>query len=220
MLKPKLHLNKINIKHTKIKKHGPWNCCGYKANYDKLLLLIAELNPTAICLQETFKKHSDKLNIKTFEQYDYMHNTGQRASGGVSILIRKDIPQNKISINTHLQAITVSATLHKTVTICSLYIPPHHPINENELNTLIQKLPKPFILMGDFNSHNIIWVSKTTNKRGQILEKIINRNNLCLYNQNSQTHLNPSSGSFSAIDLTLSDPSIFTDYNWRVTTTQ
>ena len=79
-----------------------WNCCGYKANYDELLLLIAELNPTAICLQETFKKHSDKLNIKTFEQYDYIHDTGQRASGRVSILIRKDIPQNKISINTPL----------------------------------------------------------------------------------------------------------------------
>ena len=69
-----------------------WNCCGYKANYDELLLLIAKLNPTAICLQETFKKHSDKLNIKTIEQYDYIYDTGQRASGGVSILIRKDIP--------------------------------------------------------------------------------------------------------------------------------
>ena len=135
--------------------------------------------------QETFKKHSDKLNIKTFEQYDYMHNTGPRASGGVSILIRKDIPQNKISINTHLQSITVSAILCKTVTICSLYIPPHDPNNENELNNLIEQLPKTFILMRDFNSHIIIWGSKTTNKRGQIFKKIINRNNLCLYNQNS-----------------------------------
>ena len=52
--------------------------------------------------------------------------------------------------------------------------------------------------------------------RGQILEKLINCNDLCLHNQNSQTHLNPSSGSFSAIDLTLSEPSMFTDYNWRV----
>ena len=82
-----------------------WNCCGYIANYDELLLLIAKLNPTAICLQETFKKHSDKLNIKTFEQYDYIHDTGQRASGGVSVLIRKDIPQNKISINLKLASI-------------------------------------------------------------------------------------------------------------------
>ena len=111
------------------------NCCGYKANYDKLRLLIAKLNPTAICLQETFKKHSDKLNIKTFEQYNYIIDTEQRASGGVSIVIRKDISQNKISINTHLQAIVVSATLYKTFTICS----PHGPINE--LNNLIEQLP-------------------------------------------------------------------------------
>ena len=47
-----------------------WNCRGYKANYDELLQLIGELNPTAICLQETFQKHSGKLNIKPFEQYD------------------------------------------------------------------------------------------------------------------------------------------------------
>ena len=119
------------------------NCCGYKANYNKLLLLIAELNPTAICLQETFKKHNDKPDTKTFEQYDNIHGTGQRASGGVSILIKKNIPQNKININTH--TIPVSATLHKTVSICSLYIPPHDPINENELNNLIEWLPKPFL---------------------------------------------------------------------------
>ena len=112
-----------------------WHCHVYKANYDELILLIAELHPTSICLQETFKKHSDKLNIKTFEPYDSLHDTGQRASGGVSILIRKDIPQNKI--NTHLQAIAVSATLRKTVTICSLYIPPHNPVNEDEINNLM-----------------------------------------------------------------------------------
>ena len=41
-----------------------WNCRGYKANYDELLLLIAEPNPTTISLHETFKKHSDKQNIK------------------------------------------------------------------------------------------------------------------------------------------------------------
>ena len=78
----------------------PW----LQANYDKLLLLIAELNPITICLQKTFKKHNDKLNMKTFEQYNYIIDTGQRASGGVLILIRKDIPQNKMNTHKQLQS--------------------------------------------------------------------------------------------------------------------
>ena len=77
-----------------------WNCRGYKANYNKLQLLITEQNPTVICLQETLKKSNDKTNMKNYEQYDYIHDTGLRALGGVSILIRKNIPQSKINIST------------------------------------------------------------------------------------------------------------------------
>ena len=44
-----------------------WNCCGYKANYNELQLLITEQNPTIICLQETFKKSNDKTNMKNYE---------------------------------------------------------------------------------------------------------------------------------------------------------
>ena len=33
-----------------------WNCCGYKENYNELLLSVAELNPTSICFQETLQK--------------------------------------------------------------------------------------------------------------------------------------------------------------------
>ena len=48
------------------------------------------------------------------------------------------------------------------------------------------------------------------NKRDQTLEKkIINSNNLFLHNQKSQTRLDPSLSTFFAVDLTLSDPSIF-----------
>ena len=109
--------------------------------------------------------------MKNYEQYDYIHNSKQRALGEESILIRKNVPPSKIHINTCLQAIVVSATLHKTVSICSLYIPPHDPINKKELNNLIKQLSKPFILIGDFNSHNMIWESKTMNKEAKPLNK-------------------------------------------------
>ena len=39
---------KTTPKQNKLQTHKiiQWNCHGYKAYYDKLLLLIAELNPT------------------------------------------------------------------------------------------------------------------------------------------------------------------------------
>ena len=79
------------------------------------------------------KKSSDKSKIKYSEQYDYRHNTGLRALSRVSLLIKKNVSQSKINTNTCLQAIAISATLHKTVGVCTLYISPHDPINEKTL---------------------------------------------------------------------------------------
>ena len=135
----------------------------------------------------------------------------------VSILNRKNILPNKININTHFQAIAVSANLNKTVSICSLYIPPHDPINEKELNNLIKKNSlNHLILMGDFKSHNMIWGSKT--KQQKRPDPWIKSSIATIYISTikSQTHLTSSSGTFSAIDLTLHDLSIFIDYKWRV----
>ena len=75
--------------------------------------------------------------MKNYEQFNYIHNTGLRDSGGVSVFIWKNVSQSKININTHLQAIAVSATLHKIVSLLSLYVPIHDPINGKELNNLI-----------------------------------------------------------------------------------
>ena len=126
------------------------------------------------------------------------------------------MPQSKIHLNTQLQAIAVKMTLHRTINICSLYIPPHDAINESEINNILQQLPTPFILLGDFNSHNTMWGCRSTNHKAQTLENIINNNNLCLFNKKSPTHLDPSSATYSAIDLTLCDTSLFLDFTWRV----
>ena len=67
--------------------------------------------------------------------------------------------------------------------------------------------------MGDFNSHNQICGSRDTNERGRTIENFMNKNNLCLLNNKSPTYLYPATGILSVIDLTLSDPTIYLDYN-------
>ena len=100
--------------------------------------------------------------------------------------------------------------------MCSLYIPLHDPINEKELN-ILQQQPTPYLLLGDFNRYYSISVLKTTNQpKKQNTENIISNNNLCLFNSKSQTHLDPSSATYAALDLTLSDPSIFLDFSRNV----
>ena len=49
-----------------------------------------------------------------------------------------------------------------------------------------------------------------------VIEDVINRNNLLLYNNKAYTYLHPGMGTYSAIDLTLADASIFLDYSWKV----
>ena len=47
-----------------------------------------------------------------------------------------------------MQAVAISATLHQTITVCSVYIPPNEEPKELELNNSIEQLPRPFVMMG------------------------------------------------------------------------
>ena len=138
------------------------------------------------------------------------------ASGGSSIVVKNSIPQSQIQLNTNIQAVAVKVTLHKTIHVCSIYLPPGDPFNIAELEHLIVQLPKPFIIMADFNSHSNVWGCRDTDQKGRIIEDVINRNNLLLYNNKSYTYLHPGTGTYSAIDLTLAAASIFLDYSWKV----
>lgn len=70
--------------------------------------------------------------------------------------------------------------------------------------------------MGDFNSHSEMWGNKDTNRRGKIIEEFLDQNQLCLYNNRANTYLHLATGTLSAIDLTICDPSIYMNYHWRV----
>ena len=192
------------------------NCRGIRANYEELLLPLNKYNPKVICLQETFLKDKNQLNIKHFQSYNHLYKDGHRGSGGVSILVRKDQPQQPINIDSELQVTAVETTLHKPVNICSIYIPPYDSKNDKKPDKIIKQIPKPHIFLGDFDSHNTIWGCLNTNKKRTDLEKAINSNNLCILNNKSPTYLNPSTGSYRTIDITLSDTSSYMDYAWKV----
>ena len=82
---------------------------------------------------------------------------GGRACGGVSVLVRDGIPSSECTLNTSLQAKAVTISTSKTITICSLYLPPSKNLNIVLLTRLIAQLPTPFVICGDFNGHSVTW---------------------------------------------------------------
>lgn len=110
----------------------------------------------------------------------------------------------------------MKVSLHRIVSIGFLCIPPHDQIEQDKMENLIKQLPKLFIFLRDFNSHDIIWGFNETNKKGKIMEKFIIDNELCLLNDRAKTNIYPATGSLSEIDLDMCDPAISLNFTWNV----
>ena len=72
------------------------------------------------------------------------------------------------------------------------------------------------ILMINVNGHHTLWRCEDVNNRGQQLQDLILKNDLILFNHKSHTYFHSASGTFTSIDLTLSSPSLFLDFSWKV----
>ena len=165
-----------------------WNCRGFKVNFNELSILNSQYNPQAICLQETHLKVTDNAAMRHFTLYNAFSPESERAKGGASILVRQGVIHSQVPLKSNLQAIAVRLTSFKTLTICSLYIPPSHRLCFQDLDELVQQLPKPYLLLGDFNSHNPLWGSNSTSDKGTKVEHFINQNNYH-YLTMAQTHI-------------------------------
>ena len=180
-----------------------WNCHSVKANFEELNLLINEKKPVAFCLQETFLKDTDKFTLKYHSCYFKHCTDNDKASGGVAVIVENIVPQYSVKLDSFLQAVAVSISLNKTITLCSVYLPPSSPIDIKKLDHFIDHLPKTFILIGDFNSHHTLWGCTDTNDKGPIVEDFITKHDLVLLNDRSSTYLHPATASYSSLDLTI-----------------
>jgi hypothetical protein len=67
--------------------------------------------------------------------------------------------------------------------------------------------------VNDFNGRIPLWDSKTTNDKGKKLEDFISQEGLCIFNNGTDIYLHPGNGSYSAIDLTVADPSLLLEFS-------
>ena len=132
-----------------------WNCRGIKTNRNELKDLIFKYQPDVFCIQETHLKNKDNFNLSTYSVIR-MDNPDQshHSKGGVAVFIKNSIHFNILNLNSCFQVAAVKVYLNKLITVCSIYLPPGVIFNSNNFEDLINQLPRPFILLGDFNAHN------------------------------------------------------------------
>ena len=168
-----------------------WNCRGLKNKKSFLETLIWKNRPLWIALQELKLKKGQKFNthITDYTYVDERLETEGTAHGGVGFYVHKDVTYTKLKLNnTKFQAIAILAYLHKRVTICNIYIHPEQNFTQADLKQLTDQLPKPYILTGDFNSHNTLWHDYKTDPRGRTVEDFILDNDLNILDENEHTY--------------------------------
>lgn len=195
-----------------------WNIDGFYKRHVDIQRIIYDFNPNILCFQETNLKFTQTSHIKHYNGYFKNRLNPGRASGGVAIFIKDDIESKEINLNTNLEAVAITAKLHKQLSICNIYLPDSTPFTQQDLIQITTQLPRPFIILGDFNSRNTMWGSIYTDNRGKTMEHFLEDPNLILLNNGNPTRQNPINGNFSAIDLTIATSTIAPDIEWDTLT--
>ena len=155
----------------KIKHILSWNIRGFNANKEELHLLLSN-KPLAVCLQENIVPNDKEIHLPGYTILKTNTNRGN------ALCIRSDCLYTTVSLNTPIVALAVRILLHKTITICSVYISP----SKTDLINLANQQPVPFLILGDFNGHSPRWGSPDSNIQGKIIEDFLDDLDLCVLN--------------------------------------
>ena len=189
-----------------------WNIQGVRNKKQEILQLLNNMKADIIALQETKIPSRFLHRIPNYTVASKEGTTNRQNHGGVATYIHQDIPFTEINLNTPLQAVATTVHLKTQMTICNIYNSRSHQFSEALLLQLYNQLPKPCLLMGDFNAYSPRWGCSRLDARGKVLESFMDQTNLILLNDGSPTH--PNITTDTAIDLTLSSPSISQDFEW------
>lgn len=198
-----------------------WNICGMRSKTAEIQMILNNYNPKLIALQETLfndEKYRAKLNGRKYKWYLKAGNSN-KARNGVALAMAKSTPHQEIKLKTDLQAVACQTLGLPKITYVSIYIPPRKltPKETNrKLQKLINEIPKPFILMGDFNAHHTEWGSYKIDRWGDKLLEFIRENNLIILNNGSYTKYTKNYESKSAIDLTICSWELAEKFHWEV----
>ena len=180
--------------------------------------MVAALKPLFVSIGETklpFDAVCDLPGYKAFlKNLEVQEN--EHAHGGVGLYVQTHISAFRIELVTDLQAVAVSMKIKRRITVCSIYLPPGQNIHRRQLEALIDQLPRPFLLLGDFNARSKLWYDSDYCQRGKMIEKLIEEGDFFFLDKDQKTHFSRRHKTFSHVDLSLCSIDLIDSFKWEV----
>ena len=190
-----------------------WNCQGIFPKWEELACLRAEYHPVCMALQETMLGTRQLPLLRSYIGF-HSEDLAGRPSGGSALYVRNDVPSVPVTLDTELQAVAVSIFLRRNYTVCSVYLPPSATVSKNMFTKLINQLPEPFVLLGDFNARHPLWGDVLCNPRGTMVSDVVAVHEISILNEDSPTHYSFQTGTYSCIDLSICSSDCVADFTW------
>ena len=103
--------------------------------------------------------------------------------------VKRTISHTTLPINTPLQAIAVSFNECGLKSLCSVYIPPNDQILDQQIEQIIDQLPKPKMIFGDMNAQYPMWYDGNLDARGMTIQSVIETKNLAVLNEDQHSNI-------------------------------
>ena len=193
-----------------------WNVRGLKFNRLFIDHLITKNKINIITLQETHLDEEDDICIRHFQIF---RNYRDSRGGGLLIGIHQSILCQEVDLQTNLEVLAVKIILPDiTFILLNCYVPTSTRAYVHELEKVLDNISgkPPYLLLGDFNSHHMLWNCEKEDTRGKDLLTLINKQELYLVNGPQATYVSDTHKTATTLDLAFAKEELYDRLSWSL----
>ena len=194
------HNGKVVIEQVNIN-----SCNNKKGEISHHLDSLRDYQGVILCLNDTRLTKKKTIKIKGYKTLRHDHSSGKSLPGGVAMLYKNSMNVSEIPTKLDEMLIVEMKINNKTYRISTLYLHEGAELTQSHFDAIEKDAPNDavFILMGDLNAHCGIDKRQKTDKRGRIINNLIEVNGYRLLNDDTPTYFASHKSTTSCIDLCL-----------------
>lgn len=155
-----------------------------------------------------------------FHDFNIIHLGREDSYGGVLLGVRKcHKPFFRINLpsQTGIEIVAIDAQIKgKSFSIASVYLPPGARVGHHQLKNILEVLPEPRLVLGDFNSHGTGWGEPYDDNRSTLIYNLCDDFNMTILNTGEITRIAKPPNRDSRLDLSLCSNTLSLDCKWEV----